>query len=373
MDFKKHLTSTVAAGALLAFAAPVASFAGDANVGNDKVNVTLGGRIHRHIAHIDDGYRDGTFFGSGSSGNSELWLSGSGKMTENVTMGAYVRWDLPKQDSSLSFGSTTGALTTSDGANAHKYEYIYFKHSAMGTLTIGDADSGANGTMNNTYGSFAADPGVSGSGTDITSGSLGASAGEIADFISYLDAGMDGNNRVTYAAPAMGGFSVKAGVEQDGGGGVGLKWAGTVSGLTAKAGVGVEHDGGGQELRGGSIALKHASGMHVSLGYGDMDIDDNSETATATDYESMRIVAGYEAAVNSLGKTSLSVSYLETSDKTGDGDEGESFQIAINQALDSVGGKVVFQYENLDFSDSAGTDYNEMDIVLIETDRKSVV
>ena len=59
MDFKKHLTSTVAVGALLAFAAPVDSFAGDANVGNDKVNVTLGGRIHRHIVHVDDGFRDG--------------------------------------------------------------------------------------------------------------------------------------------------------------------------------------------------------------------------------------------------------------------------------------------------------------------------
>jgi len=367
VDFKKHLTSTVAVGALLAFAAPVDSFAGDANVGNDKVNVTLGGRIHRHIVHVDDGFRDGTFHGSGVTGNSELWLSGSGKVTESVTMGAYIRWDVPKNGSSISFGSTTGVMTSSDGASTSKYEYIYFKHSGMGTLTIGDADSGANGTMNNSYGSFAADPGSSGGGVDITSGSLGASAGEIADFISYLDAGMDANNRVTYAPNAMGGFSLKGDLEQGGGGGVGLKWAGTISGLSAKAGVGVEYDGGGQELRGGSIAVKHASGMHVSLGYGDMDIDDNDESATATDYSSVRLVAGYEASVNSLGKTNVSVSFLETDDRTGDGDEGESFQIAINQSLDSVGGKIVLQYENLDFSDSAATDYNEMDTVLIET------
>jgi len=367
VDFKKHLTSTVAAGALLAFAAPVDAVAGDANVGNDKVNVTLGGRIHRHLVHIDDGYRDGLFHGSGSSGNSELWLTGSGKLTENVTMGAYVRWDVAKQGSSVSFGSTTGDLTSADGANAHKYEYIYFKHKSMGTLTIGDADSGANGTMNGNYASMVGDPATGAGGTDITTGTAGASGGEVSDFVSYLDAGSDANNRVKYATPAMGGFSVGADVEQGGGGGIGLKWAGSVSGMSAKAGVGVEYDGGGQELRGGSVAVKHGSGMHIALNYGDMDIDDNSQTATATDYQSLRIVGGYEAKVNSLGATNIGISYLETEDKTGEGDEGEVISVAIKQSLDSVGGWIGMQYENLSFDDTAGTDMNEIDTFLVET------
>ena len=90
MQFKKSLLSSVAIGGLFVFSAPFQSLAGEANLGNDKVNVTLGGRIHRHLAHVDDGYRDGLFHGSGLSANSELWLSGSGKLTENVTMGAYV-------------------------------------------------------------------------------------------------------------------------------------------------------------------------------------------------------------------------------------------------------------------------------------------
>jgi hypothetical protein len=368
VDFKKQLTSTVAAGALLAFAAPVDVVAGEANLGNDKVNVSLGGRIHRHIVHIDDGFRDGVFHGSGSSGNSELWLSGSGKMTESVTMGAYVRWDLPKQGSSVSFGSTTGAQASTDGANTHKYEYIYFKHASMGTLTLGDADSGANGTMNGNYGSFAADPGVSASATDITTGTAGAfGGGEVSAFIKYLDAGMDTNNRVVYRSPAMGGFSLGADIEQGGGGGAGVKWAGTVSGVSAKAGLGFENGGGGNELRGGSVAIKHPSGIHLALNYGDMDVDDGNESATTTDYETMRIVAGYESSVSSLGKTNVSVSYLEAEDVSGTGDDGESLQIAINQAIDSVGGKIVLQYENLSFSNTAGDDQNDIDVVLLET------
>ena len=226
MDFKKHLTSTVAAGALLAFAAPVSSFAGEANLGNDKVNVTLGGRIHRSLVHVDDGYRDAVFQGSGISANSELWLAGSGKLTENVTMGTYVRWDVAKQGSSWSFGSTTGAAASTNSANTHKYEYIYFKHSSMGTLSIGDVDTGANGTMvGATYASFAGDAGASAKATDITTGSAGAfGGGEISDFIEALGPGADENNRVRYDFPEIAGLAVSADLEQDGGGRVGVFW-----------------------------------------------------------------------------------------------------------------------------------------------------
>ena len=368
MDFKKHLTSTVAAGALLAFAAPVSGVAGEANVGNDKVNVTLGGRIHRGLVYVDDGFRDGVFHHSGLSGNSELWLSGSGKLTESVTMGAYVRWDIAKNDSSFEFDNTTGAQSSTDGANASKYEYIYFKHSSMGTLTIGDVESAANGTMNGTYGSFIVNSGGTANGVDVTTGSLGAmNGGETSDFITLGDAGVDGNNRVMYTSPAMGGFSLGGDFEQGGGGGVGLKWSGTLSGLTAKASLGVEHGGGGNELRGGSLAVKHASGLHGSVNFYDMDVDDGNESATTTDYDGMTIVAGYEASMNSFGKTNLSVRYHETEDRTGDGDEGESVQVAIVQSLDSVGGKLMLQYENMSFSDTASTDYNDIDAIAFET------
>ena len=369
MDFKKHLTSTVAAGALLAFAAPVSSFAGEANLGNDKVNVTLGGRIHRSIVHVDDGYRDSVFQGSGISANSELWLAGSGKLTENVTMGTYVRWDVAKQGSSWSFGSTTGAAASTNSANTHKYEYIYFKHSSMGTLSIGDVDTGANGTMvGATYASFAGDAGASAKVTDITTGSAGAfGGGEIADYLSYMDAGNDSNNRVKYSSPAMGGFSLAGDLEQGGGGGVGLKWSGTLSGVTAKAGIGFENGGGGNELRGGSVALKHSSGLNIAVNYADMDVDDGSESATTTDYDTIAISGGYESSVSSLGTTAISVQYTETEDATGTGDEGESIMFAVKQSLDAVGASVILQYENLSFSDAAGTDLNDIDTVVFET------
>ena len=91
------------------------------------------------------------------------------------------------------------------------------------------------------------------------------------------------------------------------------------------------------------------------------------ETATATDVENWRVVAGYEANLNNLGATNTSVRYLKVDDATGSGDEGESLSVGIYQALDPVGGAIILQYENMSFSDSAGTELNDIATIVLET------
>ena len=367
MDFKKYLASTVAAGALLAFAAPVDAVAGAVNNTNSKIALTIGGRVHKSLIHADDGFRDALFFVDGRSSNTEMWWSGSAKLTETVTMGAYQRWDVANQGGSYSFGSGTGAspAITAGTTEGGKYSYIYFKHASMGTLSFGDVESGANGTMNGNGGGFSANPGVQASGMDITSGTESwAASDEISDFLTLADGGGDGQNRITYSSPSMGGFSFAGDVEQDGGGGIGVKWSGSVAGLTAKITGGSEWDGSANNLTGGAVVLSHSSGLHASVNHYKYDLD--VETATATDYDGTTVSAGYKAKLNSLGSTNIAVSYHETDDKTGTGDEGESHRFGITQGLDAVGGNVKLMYETLSFSDSASTAYNDMDTLGME-------
>ena len=365
MEFKKHLTTTVAATALLAFAAPIDASAGSIAANNSKIDLKVGGRVHKTLSYADDGYRSGLFHTDGLTTNTEMWLSGSAKLTEAVTMGALQRWDLQNQNAKYSFASSTGAQATTATTSTGKYSYVYFKHATMGTITIGDAEPGANGTMNAHGGTFVTDPGGGASSMYITTSNTGASSGAVvSDFIAYLDPGSDGNNRVVYNSPAMGGFSLGADAEHEGGGSIGLKWAGSVSGVSAKAGIGFEADGGGTSKTGGSVALSHANGMHLALNYGEYDND--VDTATATDYDTIRVVAGYKASMNSLGSTNVSVSYLEADGVTGTGDDGESMQIGVGQALDAVGGNIKLTYESLSFSDTAGTDLNDIDTVNLD-------
>jgi len=365
VEFKKYLGTTVAATALLAFSAPIDANAGSIAANNSKIDLKVGGRVHKTLTWADDGYRDGLFHTDGLTTNTEMWLSGSAKLTEAVTMGALQRWDLQNQNAKYNFDSSTGAKETTATTSTGKYSYVYFKHSSMGTLTIGDAEPGANGTMNKHGGTFVADPGGGGSSVHFTTGSDGVGSGAtIGDFLAYLDPGSDGNNRVVYNAPAMGGFSLGADFEQDGGGSVGVKWAGTVSGLTTAVGAGFEADGSGNSKTGGSVAVSHANGMHVAINYGEYDQD--IETTTATDYDTMRIVAGYKTSVNSLGSTNISVSYLEADGVTGTGDEGESIQVGIGQALDAVGGNIKLTYDQISASDSAANDYNDIDVINLD-------
>lgn len=366
MDFKTVLKTSVAAGALFAFAAPISvAEAGGLSNANSKADVKLGARVHRSIVSIDDGTHEDVFLGSGVSGNSEIWLDGSAKLTENVTVGGYVRFDVEKQSQTLSFGSTHGDASRADGGFADKYEYIYFKHASMGTLTIGDQEGAADGTMDGRYVSAMINAGYGlASGADVTSGTAGAFGGEVADYIVKID-GDDGSNKIKWNAPAIGGLSLALDYSQDGGGSAGLKYAGKAGGMDFKAGAGYENRDNTQKI-GGHVAFKHASGLNVALNYGTQKSKDTS-LAAADDPEFIRVIGGYSASMNSLGTTDFILAWAEGEDNSATEREGESIRIGIFQKLDAIGADMGLEYVKISFEDNTTTDYNDMDVVAFNT------
>jgi len=363
VEIKTVLKASVAAGALLALAAPMDAVAGGSvNAANSKVDVTLGGRVHRSIHYIDDGKHDQIFQGSGISSNSEIWLTAEGKLTESVSMGAYLRWDMPKNDATHSFGSTDGAAASTDATGTlAKYEYVYFKSASMGTLSMGAIEPAGDGAIDTHNGSFAGDAQAYLSGVDITVSGGGFSGTEATSIIGKVDPGLDAN-RVRYDSPSFSGFSVGGDVEQGGGGSVAVKYSGTIAGLAVGVAGTYEADGGGTSIKGGSIKLKHSTGIHAAVNYGKQ----NVENSTA-DPEYWRVVAGYDAKMNSLGNTNISLYWEQTEDKTTKGNKGEAMGIGIGQKLDAVGGNIQLDYMTFDFSDAASTTYQDIDVVLLET------
>ena len=367
MEIKTALKASVAAAALLAFTAPVDAVAGGkVSANNSKVDLKIGGRVHRSIISLDDGTRDHVFQTSGISGNSEIWMTGSGKITESTTMGAYVRWDIPKNQASYSFGDNTtdagGLPLLADGnqdAN-DKYEYIYFKNASSGTLSIGDIEPGADGTMNASYGSRAGDDGAAMGGAAITLNDGSFEGAAASAYVGIIDPAADAN-RIRYDSPSFGGLSVHGDLENEGGGSIGAKWSGTMSGLSVKAGIGREYDGGGQTITGFSIAAKHASGLHAAVNYGDTNAPN-----TDVDPEWRRAVVGYDTKMNSLGNTNISVFLSEKEDETAKDNEGEMVSIGIKQSLDSVGGAIVLQYDNYSFENADADDMQDIDALVLE-------
>ena len=361
MEIKNLLKASVAVGALVALAAPVDAVAGGkVSAANSKVDLTIGGRVHRTLHYIDDGKHDAIFQGAGISSNSEMWLTGEGKLTESVSMGAYLRWDINKNDATHSF--TTGNPTTADSEDTGqaKYEYIYFKSASMGTLSMGAIEPAADGTIDTHNGAFAGDNSTYLSSVRTTT-SAGAFSTTASNISGKVDPGLD-SNRVRYDSPSFSGFSVGGDLEHGGGGSVALKYSGTIAGLSVGVSAGYEADGGGSSIKGGAIKVKHSSGIHAAVNYGKQ----NTENSTA-DPDWLRVVVGYDAKLNSLGNTNISAIWDNIEDRTTKGNESTMWGIGIGQKLDAVGANIQLDYMTFDFSDAVATKYNDIDVVLLET------
>jgi hypothetical protein len=365
VDIKTTLKATVAAGALFALAAPVGvAEAGSLSANNSKVDVTIGGRVHRALIHVDDGQHEETFHTSGITSDSEMWLAGKGKLTESVTMGAYLRWDIAKAADSWSFGSTTGEAANAAVANTNKYEYIYFKHKTMGTLSLGDMEPGADGTMDKRYAKTLVNQASAAAGGSQLTLSTGAFSGfTVGTFFTKIDPG-DQIEKIRYDYSASG-LSVGADIDAEGGGSFGAKYAGKMAGMDffAAAGYSTRFSGTANTAKkGASVGVKHASGFNLSGNIGRSDVEN-----TDIDPEWWRIIGGYDAKVNSLGTTSISVSYSESEDVSVKGNQGDATRVALVQSLDSVGARMGIEYTNLEVSNLAAQNFNDIDIILFET------
>jgi hypothetical protein len=362
---KTALKGTVAAAALLAFTAPVnVANAGKVESANSKVDLTIGGRIHRAIINLDDGQHEDIFQSDGITSDSEIWMTGSGAITESVTMGGLVRWDIPKNQAGFGFG-TDGNSTQSAAAGNNKYEYIYFTHKSLGTLSIGDIEPGADGTMDARYSKthWNAEEAAAGSANFFAKN--GASVGAVTNFISKIDPG-DGNNKIRFDSNSYAGVSLHGDYRVDGGGSVGVKYSGSFGDTSFFVNGGFDNNGSGTQIVGGSVGVKLAMGLHVAGNYGRTHSKDDTTTAN-TDPEWWRVIGGYAGSFNSLGTTNLTVSYAEGQDAGAVGNKGEAIRVSVHQAFDSVGGAIELAYTNLSASNTAGTSIDDIDSIVLET------
>jgi len=372
VDIKTILKTSVAAGALFAFAAPVSDAeAGNITNANSKAKVSIGARVHRSILSVDDGVHEEIFHSDGTTGDSEMWLSGSGALTESVTVSASLRWDIAKNEAACGFGSTTGEGTCADSGNADKYETIAFKHKSMGTLTLGDVEPGADGTMDGRYVNAMFNDGASAAkSTHVTSGTAGTFNSTIGDYHAKIDPG-SAANKVRWDSPSFSGLTIGADWRQDGGGSIGMKYAGKMGGMDVKGGLGYDNENNAS-LLGDHVAVKHASGFNLAYNYGKkrtMDASDGGANASgaADDPSWWRLIGGYQATMNSFGETDLHIEYAESDTNGGDGREAEVMRVGITQNLDAIGAKMGLDYARIEFSDTAATDFNDIDAVVFET------
>jgi len=366
VDIKTVLKSSVAAGALLALTAPignVADAAGLKGTNASKVDVTIGGRVGRAVMHVDDGEHSSIFHVDGRSTDSEWWITGTGKLTESVTVKGVL--DVNALANNTSPVLSDGTAATTARASSVDNQYVKFTHASMGSITIGHTSEAGDGANNLAYGN-SVNGAVGGtlSGFEFTTGTAGTFSGlTTGQFVSNLDPG--DSEEIRYDSPNFGGFSFAASTHQDSSGALAVRYAGKIGGMDAKAAVHYLKNDGAKSTYGGSLALKHAGGLHVAAGYGAAAWE--SEGGAGRHPQTLRLTAGYTAKVNSLGATDLTVHWAESEDISADGREGEWVEVGVDQTLDAIGGSIGIAYSRIEASDADGTDYNDLDAIVMET------
>jgi hypothetical protein len=360
LDIKSILKSSVAVGALVALAVP----AQDAYAGSikqaGKLDLKVGGRVVKGIAHVDDGVNDHTFIPDGVSADTELYFSASGKLTEAVTAGLLYKLNVQQMGAEYEFSNDDGDETVTNTAQSVNKQNIYFKHSSMGTLSMGYMSQAGDGASNLKYGKALSTTGGFARQTLLRDSTDATTTITAAGQISNLDQGDD--NVIRYDSPSISGFTVAGSFHDDGGAAAALRYSGSMADINFGAAIAYRGGGTGTKNIHGSVRAQHASGLHLAYGGGMQSIDGGGRTP-----ELMRLHGGFESSMNSFGKTDIYVTYIDNEDVATAGREGNEVVVGVTQGLDAIGGYVGLAYSTTEVEDNTGTTYQDVDVIYLET------
>lgn len=370
MEMKNILKSSVAAGALFALAAPMASGSAEAGIKNQnsKMNLTVGGQIARTLAYADDGQHSQLFQLDNPSSGTRIRFILSGQVTESVSIGGLIEYDLHQDGENAKFTTTTGNDEAPDTALAgRRHHFIDFKHKSMGTISMGRGNTATNGYMEEGYNSsFLNAKGSSGVGSmGFTTAGGAVSTTVVSNVSNTLDNPNGGrNNRLRYDTPSIAGFGLAASLQDDGTTDVALRYKGKIAGLSVKGALGYANSAAASttidKTIGGSVAVKHSSGLSLSGSYGKRDmVAGNTNEAKA-----WRIGGGYDAKLSSLGNTLFSIDYWNIEDDQTEGDEFTSLRVSVIQKLAAAGSDIGVMWDHHSFDDTNTTNnYDDIDVI----------
>jgi hypothetical protein len=360
LDIKSILKSSVAVGALVALAVP----AQDAYAGSikqaGKLDLKVGGRVVKGIAHVDDGVNDSMFIPDGLSGDTELYFSASGKLTEAVTAGALFKLNLTQTAADYSFSNTNGDETVASDAEAVNKQNVYFKHASMGTLSLGFMSQAGDGASNLRYGKALATTGGYARNTTVRTSTDATTTITAAGQLSNLDQGDD--NIIRYDSPSISGFTLAGSVHDDGGAAAALRYSGSMADINFGAAIAYRGGGTGTKNIHGSVRAQHSSGLHLAYGGGHQSVEESGRSPKL-----MRLHGGFEASMNSLGKTDIYATYIDNEDVATAGRDGQEVVVGVTQGLDAIGGFVGLAYSTTEVEDNTGTTYQDVDVIYLET------
>ena len=152
---------------------------------------------------------------------------------------------------------------------------------------------------------------------------------------------MGRKSRLRYDLPTYYGFSLAGSVISDRRWDTSLSWSGTGYGFKAGAAGAIAYirdDNADYQYDGSFSVLHEETGLNVTFSAGTQDTDEGDNPY------SLYGKLGWKADLFSVGPTSFGLDYGYNENVSADGDEGESFGIAVVETFDDYGTDLYVQF-----------------------------
>lgn len=333
--------------------------------GSERVKLAISGQVNRAMNVVDDGDSTDAYFVDNGASNTRIRFVGTAGINEDLTLGSRLEMSFTP--------NASGKVNQDDQETSDSYDERYADLSLAskeyGTLYFGKGDAASNNTAE-----------VDLSGTDVVEyASIADIAGgmlfydsdtddltgtKVSDAFNDFD-GLSRKSRVRYDLPRYYGFGLAGSVISDSRWDSALTWSGSGYGFKAGAAAAVAYINEDNAASGfiaeyqydGSFSVLHEdTGLNFTFSAGTKDSD------TQADPYNIWGKLGWQTSFCPLGKTSFGIDYGHTENISADGDEGDSFGVAIVQSFADYGTELYLQFRQYSLDREAAADLDDINV-----------
>ncbi|MDH3593326.1 MAG: alanine-zipper protein [Rhodospirillales bacterium] len=307
--------------------------------GQERIKLAISGQVNRAVNVAGDGDKTKAYFVDSDASNTRFRLVGTGKVTDDFTIGTRFEVALTTNESSQVSQDNEDAGEFSD----LRWADLSFDSKRFGKLSLGKgstaSDNAAEVDLSKTdvvaYSSVADIAG----GLQFRDNNDNLTDVSVSDAFKNLD-GLSRKDRLRYDTPTFYGFSLAGSAISDQRWDTSVWWGGQGYGLKAAAAAAISDANVDNQdlLYDGSFSVLHeVTGLNftVSGGVRDQDGDDPSNVYAK---------AGWIANLFSFGDTAFGADYTRSTNFPTGSDDGYSIGLAAVQQIDDFGTELYAQY-----------------------------
>ncbi len=370
--YRKIFQMSVAAAALLAF---TAAYSAPASAGGDesfktgnKNSLKMSGQVNRAVLWVDNG--DESEFFHVDNDNSSTRIRWVGKAAVNDSFSVGFVWEV--QSESNSSANVTFAGNDGDAGNNlfnERKTDVWLSHKDIGKLSLGQGDASSNGIAEiNMLGQGAMYAGISDTAGSVVFQCLTCAPGIAIGKAWDRHDGLSRLDRIRFDTRKFAGFVASVTHSQGGDWDLTLRHAGKFGQFKTSAGISYidlgQTSNTQEDMVAGSIAIMHDSGLNLTFSAGTRE----NKGVGRNDDDHIYVAVGYVAKLTNVGTTAFAVDYGNANDVAKNGDDFETFGVAVTQNLKDVSTQLFLTYRNhqLDRT-AANTNFEDINVVMFGT------